>query len=148
MNKLFLTDDSWSGLILRVALGCVMFPHGAQKLLGWFQGPGFNLTMAAFTTKMHIPAAIALLVIIGESFGAVGLIVGLGARIAAFGILCNMLGAIVLVHWANGFFMNWTGKQAGEGFEFHLLAIAISVAVLIKGAGRWSIDSALGKRLV
>jgi putative oxidoreductase len=147
MIKLFMTDDGWSWLILRVALGVVMFPHGAQKLLGWFGGPGFSHAMAMFTTQMHVPAAIALLVIIGESFGAVGLIVGLFSRIAAFGILCNMLGAVAMVHWHNGFFMNWSGKQAGEGFEFHLLAIAMSLAILIGGAGRWSVDRAIGKRV-
>jgi len=147
MKKLFMTDDSWSYLILRLALGCVMFPHGAQKLLGWFGGPGFSTAMAGFTTKMHIPAALAVLVIIAESFGALGLIVGLGARIAAFGIMCDMIGAVALVHWPNGLFMNWSGKQAGEGFEYHILAIAISVAILIAGAGRWSIDREIGKRM-
>ena len=116
MRKLFITDDGWTGLILRVALGAVMFPHGAQKLLGWFGGPGFSHAMAGFSSQMHIPAAIAHLVIIGESFGAVGLVLGFFSRIAAFGILCNMLGAVAPVHWHNGFSMNWSGKQAGEGF--------------------------------
>jgi putative oxidoreductase len=147
MRELFMTDDSWSGLVLRVALGAVMFPHGAQKLLGWFGGPGFSNTMAIFTSQMHVPAALAVLVIIGESFGAVALILGLFSRVAAFGILCNMLGAIAMVHWSNGFFMNWFGKQAGEGFEYHLLAIAISLAILIRGGGRLSVDLALAKRL-
>ena len=147
LKKIFMTDDSWSGLILRVALGMVMFPHGAQKLLGWFGGPGFSSALAMFSNNLHVPAALAVLVIIGESFGAVGLIVGLGTRIAAFGILCNMLGAIVMVHWPNGFFMNWSGKQAGEGFEYHLLAIAMSLAIMIGGGGRWSIDRAVEKNL-
>lgn len=147
MNKLFSTDESWIGFILRVTLGVVMFPHGAQKLLGWFGGPGFSQAMAGFTTHMQIPAALAVLVIIAESFGAVGLIVGLFTRIAAFGILCDMIGAVAMVHWRNGFFMNWAGKQAGEGFEYHLLVIAISLAILIEGAGRWSIDRAVAKRL-
>jgi putative oxidoreductase len=147
MRELFQTDNSWTGLILRVTLGAVMFPHGAQKLLGWFGGPGYSHAIALFTTQMHVPAALAVLVIVGESFGAVGLVLGLFSRVAAFGILCNMLGAIALVHWNNGFFMNWSGKQAGEGFEYHLLAIAISLAVLFKGGGRWSVDRALAKRL-
>ena len=147
MKKLFLTDDSWSGLIVRVTLGVVMFPHGAQKLLGWFGGPGFGVAMAGFTDQMHIPAALALLVIIAESFGALGLILGFLTRIAAFGLLCDMIGAVAMVHGKNGLFMNWAGKQAGEGFEYHLLVIAISLAIMIEGAGRWSVDRAIGSAL-
>lgn len=147
MKMLFRTDAGWPGLILRVALGVVMFPHGAQKLLGWFGGYGFSATLATFTDKMHIPALLAVLVIVGESFGALGLVLGFLTRVAAFGILCDMVGAVVLVHGANGFFMNWTGKQAGEGFEYHLLAIAISAAVLIGGGGRWSMDRAIAGKL-
>ena len=146
MRRLFQTDDCWTGLILRVALGGVMFPHGAQKLLGWFAGPGFSHALAGFSF-MHIPAAIGVLVIIGESFGAAGLVLGFFTRVAAFGILCDMLGTVALVHWSNGFFMNWSGKQAGVGFEYHMLAIAISLALLIRGGGRWSVDGALAKRL-
>ena len=148
MRELFKTDESWTGLVLRVALGGVMLPHGAQKLLGWFGGPGFSQAMNMFTAQMHLPAGLAYLVIIVESFGAVGLLLGFFTRVAAFGILCDMVGAIALVHWPNGFFMNWSGKQAGEGFEYHLLAIAISLAVMFKGSGRWSVDRALAKRLV
>lgn len=146
MKRIFMTDDSWSGLILRVTLGIVMFPHGCQKLLGWFGGPGFSGTLSGFS-NMQIPAPLAVLVILGESFGAVALILGLFSRFAAFGILCNMLGAVVLVHWKFGFFMNWAGKQPGEGFEYHLLAIAISLAILLGGAGRWSMDRTIAKRL-
>lgn len=146
MNKLFVAGESWSGLILRVSLGVVMLPHGAQKLLGWFGGPGFSVAMAGFTDKMHIPAPLAVAVIAAESFGALGLIVGLCTRIAAFGILCDMIGAIALVHWHNGFFMNWAGTQAGEGFEYHLLAIAVSLVLLIAGAGRWSLDRLIADR--
>jgi putative oxidoreductase len=147
MRELFQTDNNWTGLLLRVTLGAVMFPHGAQKLLGWFGGPGYSQAMAMFTTQMHIPATLAVLVIVGESIGAVGLILGFFSRVAAFGILCDMTGAIAMVHWNNGFFMNWSGKQSGEGFEYHLLAIAISLAVLFKGGGRGSVDRALAKRL-
>ena len=147
MITLFKTDAGWSGLILRVMLGAVMFPHGTQKLLGWFGGYGFSVTISAFTDKLHLPAALALLVIFGEAFGAVGLICGFLSRVAAFGILCIRSGAIATVHWPNGFFMNWSGKQAGEGFEYHLLAIAISAAILIGGGGRWSVDRAIAARL-
>ncbi len=147
MKRLFNTDDAWSSLILRVMLGIVMFPHGAQKLLGWYGGFGFSGTMGFFTGQMHIPAFLAFLVIIGESFGSLGLIIGFLSRVAAFGIACIMLGAISLVHWPNGFFMNWFGKQAGEGFEYHLVVLAISIAIMIAGSGRLSVDREIAMRL-
>ena len=147
MKAFFHTDEAWSSLILRVTLGLVMLPHGAQKLLGWFGGFGFTGTMGFFTEQMHVPAAIAFLVIMGESFGALGLIAGFLTRFSAFGTLCIMLGAIFMVHLPNGFFMNWFGKQAGEGFEYHLLVIGMSVALMIAGAGRWSVDGAIAKKL-
>jgi putative oxidoreductase len=147
MKALFQTDDTWSILILRVMLGVVMFPHGAQKLLGWFGGFGFSGTLGFFTDKMGIPWIIAFLVIIGESFGAVGLIIGFLTRVSAFGIGCIMIGAIWLVHWPNGFFMNWFGKQTGEGFEYHLLVLAMSVALMIAGAGKWSVDEIIWQKI-
>ena len=140
MKALLQTDDSWSGLILRVMLGVVMFPHGAQKVFGWFGGNGFSGTMGFFTTQLNIPAVVAFLVIMAESVGAVMLIAGFVTRFAAFGIACVMVGAIWLVHLPNGFFMNWFGKQAGEGYEYHLLMLAISVALMIAGGGKWSVD--------
>jgi len=147
MKALFATDEAWSSLILRVMLGIVMLPHGAQKLLGWFGGFGFAGTMGFFTEQMHIPAALAFLVIMGESFGSLGLIAGFLARVSAFGVLCIMLGAIFMVHLPNGFFMNWAGKQAGEGFEYHLLVIGMSLALLIAGGGKWSVDGAIAKKI-
>ena len=121
----------------------MFFAHGAQKLLGWFGGYGFTGTMGFFTQQMHIPAPFAFLAICAEFFGGLGLIVGLLSRIAAFGIVCNMLVAVATVHVHNGFFMNWTGQQKGEGFEYHLLALALLLVVLVKGAGALSIDHAL-----
>lgn len=120
-----------------------MFPHGAQKALGWFGGPGCSQTMGLFTDQLHLPAALALLVIAAEFLGSLGLIAGFLTRVAAFGIACNMVGAILLVHLPNGFFMNWTGQQAGEGFEFHILAIGIALALLIGGGGKASVDRAI-----
>jgi putative oxidoreductase len=146
MKILLQTDDSWSSLVLRVILGAVMLPHGAQKLFGWFGGFGFSGTMGFFTSQLHIPAVLAFLVIMAESVGAVMLIVGFVGRFAAFGIACVMVGAIDLVHWPNGFFMNWFGKQTGEGFEYHLLALAMSVAIMIAGSGRWSVDRVVTTR--
>ena len=147
MKRLFQTDDDASSLILRVMLGVVMFPHGAQKLLGWFGGFGFSGTMGFFTEKMGIPAVIAFLVIIGESLGSLALIAGFLTRFSAASIAIIMFGAIALAHLSNGFFMNWLGNQAGEGFEYHLLVIAIAAALIIKGGGKWSADQAIAQRL-
>jgi putative oxidoreductase len=140
VRKLFLTDDNTATAILRLVLGVVFFAHGAQKMLGWFGGFGFSGTMGFFTGVMHIPAPFALLAIAAEFFGGLGLIVGLLTRIAAFGIAVNMVVAIATVHSAFGFFMNWTGTQKGEGFEFHLLVLAITAFLMIRGAGAFSID--------
>ena len=143
MKWFFGTDDTWQNLIIRVTLGGVIFPHGAMKLLGWFGGQGVAGTIATFSHMWHIPAVLTLLVIAAESFGAIGLILGFLTRLCAFGLLCDMFGAIYLVHWNNGFFMNWFGKQHGEGFEYHLLVIGMALALLITGAGKWSIDRAI-----
>jgi len=141
-QKLIKTDNDVSSFILRVLLGIVFLPHGAQKTLGLFDGRGFQASMEGFTS-MGMPWMIALLVILAESLGALGLIFGCLTRIAALGIAAVMTGAILMVHGKHGFFMNWFGGQQGEGFEYHLLAIAIALALLVRGAGRWSIDRKL-----
>jgi putative oxidoreductase len=146
LNSLFRTDNDAASLVLRVMLGVVFFPHGAQKVLGWFGGHGLEGTLGFFTQTMGLPLVVAALVIAAEFLGALGLIAGLLTRLAAFGILCVMTGAIFMVHLQHGFFMNWSGKQAGEGFEFHLLAIAIALALMLKGGGRWSIDRLIARR--
>ena len=140
LTRLLKTRDDSASLVLRLMLGLVIFPHGAQKVLGWFGGYGLEGTLAFFTHTMNIPYVFAVLAIAAEFLGSIGLIVGLLTRVAAFGIACNMGVAIFMVHLPNGFFMNWTGKQAGEGFEYHLLVIAIALALMIKGGGRWSLD--------
>ncbi|HJV66974.1 MAG TPA: DoxX family protein [Geomonas sp.] len=147
MKALFRTQDSWSMLIVRLGLGIVFFPHGAQKVLGWFGGHGFAATMGMFTDNMHVPAVFAVLAILAESAGSLGLLSGCLTRVAALGILCNMAVAVAMVHFPNGFFMNWTGKQAGEGFEYHILAIAMALALIIAGGGRWSVDRAIASRM-
>lgn len=140
IRKIFSTDDSTATAILRLVLGIVFFAHGAQKMLGWFGGFGFSGTMGYFTGMMHIPAVFAFLAIAAEFFGGLGLLLGFLTRIAAFGIAVNMLVAIGTVHTAFGFFMNWAGNQKGEGFEFHLLVLAITTFLMIKGAGAFSVD--------
>lgn len=146
MKWIIRTEDAWSSLILRLVLGIVMFPHGLQKIVGAFGGFGFSATMDFFTTQLGIPSVLAFLVIMAESVGAMMLIVGFGGRVAAFGIACVMVGAIWLVHLPYGFFMNWFGKQSGEGYEYHLLALAISMVLMIAGSGKWSVDQVLTTR--
>lgn len=143
VRKLFITDDNRATAILRLVIGVVFFAHGAQKMLGWFGGPGFSGTMGFFTGVMHIPAPLAFLAIVAEFFGGLGLILGFLTRIAALGIAVNMLVAIATVHSAFGFFMNWNGNLKGEGFEFHLLVLAMTVFLMIRGAGAFSIDHAI-----
>lgn len=145
-EKLVSTQDDIAPLIMRVMLGLVFFPHGAQKVLGWFGGYGLSGTLNFFTQSMEVPMVFALLVIAAEFLGAIGLIVGLLTRFAAFGIFSVMAGAILMVHLPYGFFMNWAGKQAGEGFEYHLLAIALAVALMITGGGKASLDLFLSRK--
>jgi putative oxidoreductase len=145
LKRLVQTEDDFGMTLVRLALGIVMFPHGAQKLLGWFGGHGFAATMQGMTSG-GLPAAVVFLVIVAEFFGALGLIVGFLGRLGAFGILCVMLGAIFTVHLPNGFFMNWMGNQKGEGFEYHILAIGMALAVLIKGSGAFSVDRSLSDK--
>lgn len=142
IRKLLATTNDILPLVLRLALGVVMFPHGAQKLLGWFGGGGFSATMQGMT-GMGLPAVIVFLVIVAEFFGSLGLITGFLTRFSAFGITMVMLGAIFTVHAKVGFFMNWMGQQQGEGFEYHLLVLGIALALMIRGGGRFSVDGAL-----
>ena len=143
LHKLTATDPNPATTILRVVLGGVFFAHGAQKMLGWFGGYGFSGTMGFFTGSMHIPWIFALLAIFAEFFGGIGLLLGFLTRAAAFGIAVNMLVAIATVHAQNGFFMNWAGNQKGEGFEYHLLVLAITAYLIIRGAGAYSVDRLL-----
>ena len=142
-RKLLGTSDDWVTALMRLVLGVVFFAHGAQKMLGWFGGYGFSGTMGFFTHNMGIPALLAFLAIAAEFFGGIGLVLGLLSRVAAFGIAVNMVVAVLTVHLPNGLFMNWAGTQKGEGFEYHLLAIALAVAIMVKGGGAASIDRAL-----
>ncbi len=144
-KKLISTSDDIVLTTLRLVLGVVLFAHGAQKVLGWFGGFGYQGTMAALT-HFGVPPALILLIMAIEFFGGLGLIFGLLTRIPAFGVLCLMIGAIFMVHLPNGFFMNWYGNQKGEGFEFHLLAISIAAALLLRGAGPFSVDRTLSKQ--
>ena len=147
LQLLIKTNSSFGPLVARLFLGAVMFPHGAQKALGWFGGHGFAGTMQFFTGTMHIPALFAFLAIAAEFAGALGLIVGLLSRVAAFGVASVMVVAVVTAHASNGFFMNWFGNQKGEGFEYHLLAIGLALVVMVQGAGKASLDGLIASQL-
>ena len=124
----------------------MIFPHGAQKLLGWFGGHGYTGTMNYFTETMSIPYFLALLAIVTEFFGGIALIAGVATRLAAMGVGITMVVAGYL-HLSNGFFMNWSGIQQGEGYEFHILAIAIAAAIILKGGDYLSLDKILTSSL-
>jgi putative oxidoreductase len=145
-KKLISTENDIATAVLRIMLGVVFFPHGAQKVLGWFGGYGFAGTYDAFTNKMGVPGLFALLAFAAEFLGSIGLVFGFMTRLAAFGIFCVMAVAVKMLHWQHGFFMNWFGQQKGEGFEYHLLVMAIAAALMIRGAGAYSVDGALAEK--
>lgn len=144
-TRLLQTDDNCAPLVARLTLGLVMFPHGAQKVLGWFGGYGFSGTLGFFTGTLHIPAFLGVLAILAEFLGSLALIFGFLSRLAALGIAANMVVAVLLVHGANGFFVNWAGSQKGEGYEYHLLAIGLALIVIRHGGGKWSLDRRLSQ---
>jgi putative oxidoreductase len=146
-RDIFSTRNDWTGFILRLTLGLVLFPHGAQKLFGWFNGYGFDGTMQFFTESVGISWFVGFLVILIESIGAVLLVLGAGSRIMAVAIFCVMTGVLLTSHVQNGFFMNWYGTAAGEGMEFDLLCLGLALAITVNGGGKYSVDNWIHKRL-
>jgi putative oxidoreductase len=147
MKRFFDTTDSRILAFQRLVLATVIGAHGAQKLLGWFGGYGFDGTMHWFTHDMGSPAIVALLVILSDSIGMVALAAGFATRFVAAGAAATMAGAIILLHAQNGFFMNWGGTLAGEGFELHILALGLALPLVVAGAGAWSVDGLISRRL-
>jgi putative oxidoreductase len=139
-GKIAETDNSTASLFLRLALGIVFFPHGAQKALGWFGGAGFSGTIELFGTRMHLPPVAVVMLMATELLGSVCLIIGFLSRIWAFGIGLSILACAYMNHLQNGFFMNWFGQQKGEGVEFHILVLGMTVALIIRGSGAFSLD--------
>lgn len=139
MRLLGTRASAWEPTLSRLAVGTLMFGHGLWKL-GWFGGPGVEGTMGYFTQTLHLPAFVGVLVIVGETVGATLLLAGAFTRVVAASVITTMLGAIATVHWPNGYFMNWTGQQIGEGFELHLLVIALAVQLVANGAGAFALD--------
>ncbi|MGD2126644.1 MAG: DoxX family protein [Desulfobacteraceae bacterium] len=136
------TDRSPAQLIIRIALGVVMFPHGAQKVFGWFGGAGYAKTIEAFA-GMGFPAWTTVVLMVTETLGAVLLILGFLTRVWAMGIGIAMTICMFMNHVQHGFFMNWFGQQKGEGFEYHILVLGIVLALIIRGGGVFSMDRKL-----
>lgn len=147
LKRFFQTPSLIGPFITRVGLGIVILPHGFQKLLGLFGGFGWSATIGFFSRALHVPIPVSVLVILGESLGSVAMILGFMTRFVAASYIMIMLGAIMLVHLPNGFFMNWFGKQAGEGYEYHILVITMSLALLFAGGGKWSVDGLIAERM-
>lgn len=145
IEHIFGSQSGWTGFALRLTIAIVLFPHGAQKLLGWFGGYGYTGTMGFFTGTMKLPYIIGLLVILIEFFAPFALMFGLGSRILAGVLVVLFLGIMITSHLKFGFFMNWFGNQPGEGFEFFLLAIGASIGLLFSGSGKWAIDNLIAK---
>jgi putative oxidoreductase len=148
LRALVATEAGAGVLIARVALGLLLFPHGAQHALGWFGGYGFAGTLGWMTGTLGFPAPLAALAIATELLAPFALAVGLLGRVAALGLGGLMLGAIS-THVANGFFMNWFGAlpAGAEGFEYHLVVLALVGVVVIAGSGAHSVDGWLHRRL-
>ena len=142
----FGTRDDATGLVLRLGLAITMFPHGAQKALGWFGGYGFEATLGFFT-QSGMPLVLALAVIAAEFLGPIALAAGFFTRWSAFGIGAVMTGAALMAHAQHGFFMNWFGNQKGEGLEYFILAVTLSLGLMIHGGGKWAADRILARRL-
>ncbi len=144
IELLLTTDGGTAGLFLRLLLAIAIFPHGAQKALGWFGGFGIAGTLGYFQ-NLGIPRVLGLLGIAAEFLGPVLLVVGLGSRVAAFGIACMMIGAAWLVHRPYGYFINWFGQHplGKEGWEYQLLALGVAVVLMVIGGGTWSLDGLL-----
>lgn len=139
LRRAVATDGAIAPTLLRLTLAGVMFPHGAQKVLGWFGGYGFEGTHG-FMTSLGIPGALATAAILTEFLAPLALVAGIGTRFAALSLVGLMVGAVATVHLPFGFFMNWTGAQGGEGFEYHLLVIGMALALTVAGGGKWSLD--------
>jgi putative oxidoreductase len=141
--NLFYTNPDWIETLIRITLGVVFFAHGAQKLLGWFGGPGYKETMRTMHQFLGVPSPLAFLAIATEFFGGAGLIVGLLSRVAALGIAVTMVVAIFTVHVRYGLFLNWFGDRKGHGYEYHLLVIALAAVIIARGSGALSLDRLL-----
>lgn len=139
-------SNNWAAAFCRVALGVVLFPHGAQKLIGWFGGFGFEGSMDYFTGTIGLPWVVGFLVILIEFFGALSLIFGFATRVWSFAIVILTLGIVLTTHSQYGFFMNWMGNQKGEGLEYFILMLGLAVSLIVSGAGKYSVDNWIARK--
>lgn len=140
------TDHSWAAAIARVVLAAVVWAHGAQKLFGWFGGHGPQWYADGFSKFFGIPPLLTWGLMLTEAVGMLFLVIGFAGRLWAALATLIMLGAIYFAHFRNGFYMNWYGDKRGEGYEYHLLALALCAVVLIMGSGAASVDRLLMRR--
>jgi putative oxidoreductase len=145
-QRIITTTNEWHWTLIRLAAGIMIFPHGLQKAFGLWGGRGLSAQLEYFQHHDHIPLVFAFLAIMAELLGGIGLITGFLSRIAAFGLLCNMTIGPFVSNVQYGMFLNWSGKQKGEGFEFHILAAAMALTIVARGAGMLSIDRLLMKK--
>ena len=148
LRTMLRTDNDPTLTFVRLALAAAIFPHGAQHFLGWFGGYGFDGTVQWMSGTLGFPATLAALAVVTEFLAPLALAAGLGGRPAALGLIGLMAGAIS-THAANGFFMNWFGSlpAGSEGYEYHLVVIALAGVVVAKGSGALSLDRRLADRL-
>ena len=146
VQTLLTTNPNIGFSIARFTLGLVIFPHGAQKLLGLFGGYGYSATMESFTTQMGLPGIVAFSIIMIEFFGSISLVLGFISRFWAIALAGMFVGIIYTTQLDHGFFMNWYGDQAGEGFEFSLLVIGLALTIIVNGSGKWSVDDLISKK--
>jgi putative oxidoreductase len=139
-TRLLQTSNDWTLIAARWVLAIIFFGHGMQKAFGWFGGMGFERSLTFFEDTMSIPPALTILLIFTELTAAAGLVLGLITRVAAFGLLVVMIVAPFANHLYPRFFMNWSGTRGGEGYEYHLLAIALLLGLVVRGGGAWSLD--------
>ena len=139
IQPILATDDGIGALVLRVPVGVIFAAHGAQKLFGWFGGYGLDGTGQFFASVGLAPGYLmALLAGLVECLGGLALVAGLLVRPAAAALAGAMLVAVFAVHWSKGFF------ASNGGYEYALALFAASLALVFSGAGRWSVDRALG----
>lgn len=144
VKTLAATDNSPAQLLIRLALGVVIFPHGAQKVFGWFGGAGYAATVTAFSA-MGFPFWAIILLMVAEVFGSLLLVLGFFTRVWALAIGTVIAICLKMNHLQHGFFMNWFGQQQGEGYEYHILVLAIALALVFRGGGMLSLDRVLAK---
>jgi putative oxidoreductase len=138
VETLLHTDPDYVWTFLRITAGIIIWPYGMQKLFGWFDGVGIRGTLEQMAVR-KVPRFVAWLVIVGQSFGSLALIVGFFGRVAAGGLFIIFTGALI-VHLPEGWTLNWFGKKDGEGIEYFVLLLSLLLVVIVKGSGAMSID--------